>query len=431
MNISIIGAGHVGLVTGACFAASGHSVLCIDNDIEKVRGLQRGVIPFFEPDLDRLVSQQVESGHLSFGQSTSEAVDWSNIMFICTSTPSAVDGSADISSVEQVALEIAKEAHGYNLIVEKSTVPVETGERLQKVLDAHRHPDASFDIASVPEFLREGSAIKDTLEPQRVVIGASTDQAFALLTTLYEPTQAPLFLTNIKTAEVIKHSSNSFLALKISYINAVANICERTGADVTQVAKAMGMDPRIGSEFLNAGVGYGGSCFPKDVAAFIQVADQVGYNFELLKAVQNINTMQRYLLIEKLARTFGGILTGKRIGVLGLAFKPNTDDMREAPASTIVEELLSKGSIITAYDPRARSTAQALFGDRVIYANTPYDAASNSDALVLLTEWDEFRALDWDEIRRKMNGSTVIDGRNCVNPQDVFRSGLSYYGIGR
>jgi UDPglucose 6-dehydrogenase len=430
MNVSIIGTGHVGLVTGACLAELGNSILCVDIDGKKIDDLKAGVMPFFEPALDAMVLHHSSHGNLRFGTTVAEAVNSADVIFICASTPPNADGSADISSIESVAREIADNAHGYCLVVEKSTVPVKTGERIKSTLEEYGHDDAEFDVASIPEFLREGTAVKDTLEPERIVIGATSQRAIEILTSLYEPITAPLVITDINTAEIIKHASNSFLAMKISYINAVATICERTGADVTTVAMAMGLDSRIGKQFLEAGVGYGGSCFPKDVAAFVHVAGSVGYDFEILRAVEKVNREQRQSVVPKLKARLG-TLKGTRIAVLGLAFKPDTDDLRESPAVDIVWQLVEMGASVKAYDPKAMNAATTIFGERILFATDAYDAANGADALILLTQWSEFKSLDWTKMRQLLKGPLVIDGRNTWNPASINNAGLQYIGIGR
>ena len=430
MNVSIVGTGHVGLVTGACLAELGNAVLCVDSDATKLENIQRGVMPFYEPGLEELVRLNTVAGRLRFGATVCDAVEWANVVFICAGTPSNEDGSADISSIEQIAQEIATEAKGYCLLVEKSTVPVRTGERLRATLDEHGNGHGDFDLASVPEFLREGSAINDTLHPDRIVIGTDSERAAGILKELFQPIEAPVLMTDINTAEVIKHASNSFLAMKISYINAVAAVCEQTGADVTTVARAVGMDHRIGREFLEAGVGYGGSCFPKDVAAFIQVAEGAGLDFGMLREVQRVNQDQPSRMVAKLRAVLGG-LRGWHIAVLGLAFKPNTDDIREAPAMGIIELLLGEGATVKAYDPQAMRNAQTVLDERVAYGTDAYDAAGGADALMLITQWDEFKALDWPRMRKLLRTPTVVDGRNLWEPAKLRDAGFNYLGVGR
>ena len=411
-------------------AELGHGVLCVDIDAGRIEALRTGRVPFFEPGLEELVQCHLESGNLLFGGTVAEAVEWAKVVFICAGTPSNQDGSADISSVEAVVREIAEHAHGYCLVVEKSTVPVTTGQSIQLILNQHKHRDAQFDVASVPEFLREGSAIQDVLEPDRMVIGASSQRAVDILKRIFELVPGPVITTDVNTAEIIKHACNGFLATKISYINAISAICEKTGADVTIVSKAMGLDHRIGSEFLEAGIGFGGSCFPKDVAAFIQLARGVGFDFDLLRAVERINQGQQNNLVSSIRQALG-TFENKCIAVLGLAFKPNTDDIRESPAISIVDKLLEEGAQVRATDPKAIANAREIFRDRVHWSISPYDVATGADALVLLTEWDEYRVLDWTRIHGLLRVPLTVDGRNAWNPTAVTEAGLAYVGVGR
>ena len=429
MKVAIVGAGHVGLVTSACLAELGDDVLCVDIDKEKIAGLRRGSMPFFEPGLEQLVESH-GGRNLRFGTTVSEATAWGEIIFICAGTPSSSDGSADVSAVEAIVRDIASTAHGYCLVVEKSTVPVRTGEAIKEQLKRLGNGDADFDVASVPEFLREGTAVHDTMHPDRIVIGADSDRAVERLRRLFAPILAPVVITDIATAEVIKHASNCFLATKISYINAIAQICDLAGADVTVVAQAMGLDHRIGEAFLDAGIGYGGSCFPKDVTAFTRVAEDLGYRFELLRAVQEINQSQRRSLVEKLRERLGG-LSEKRVAVLGLAFKPDTDDVRESPAIDVVRQLLAEGASVSAYDPAGMMNAREALPESISYASDPYTVAKDADALVLLTEWAEFRSLSWSRIAALLRGTVVADGRNVWDPGAVRAAGLQYVGIGR
>jgi UDPglucose 6-dehydrogenase len=401
----------------------------MDIDTGKIEGLREGIIPFHEPGLQQLV--HAHSGHaLTFSTDMSAAVEWSDTILICVDTPSNIDGSANLTSVETIVRDIAVQATSYRLVVSKSTVPVRTGERIAETLKRHGKPGVEFDVASVPEFLREGNAVEDTMHPHRIVLGAETSRAIEKLRTLFQPFSAPVIVTDVTTAEMIKHASNSFLATKISYINAIANICEAVDADVTVVATAMGLDPRIGEHFLDAGVGYGGSCFPKDVSAFIHVAQDVGYEFDLLRAVQSINTNQQIGVASKLQRAMGDI-RGKTIALLGLAFKADTDDIRESPAIAIGEDLLSRGAVIRAYDPAAVENARRVFGNRVEFGRDVYETIAGADAIVAVTAWPEFDAIDWPTVRRVMKGSVVLDGRNIWNPAVVRATGLTYLGVGR
>ena len=428
-NICVIGAGHVGLVTAACFAELGNSVVCMDDDLKKIESLQNNVLPFYEPGLEVMVLKNMKARRLSFTYSLEESIEKSAIIFIAVGTPQKSNGEADLTSVENVATRIAHAIDGYKLVVEKSTVPIKTGDWISKTIKLNCRRGIEFDIASNPEFLREGAAIHDFMQPDRIILGVDTEKAAKLLTEIYKPIHSPLVITNVKTAELIKHASNSFLALKISYINAVSNICDRTGADVLKVAEGMGFDKRIGKDFLCAGVGYGGSCFPKDISAFIRMAEEVDYDFELLKAVQRINDHQRQLVVKK-AKDALWNLQGKTVGILGLAFKPDTDDMRESPSIYIIKELQKQEVFIKAYDPQAMNTAKNFLQD-VEYCQNPYEAASGSDALIFLTEWDEFKNLDFIKIKRLLKQPIIIDGRNIFDPAVMKEHGLTYFGIGR
>lgn len=430
MNLCIIGTGYVGLVTGACLAERGHQVTCVDIDRDKIALLQQGRVPFYEPGLPELVARNMDAGRLHFASAVSKGVRGAQVVFITVGTPPLPDGSADLSYVEAVASQIAKAMDSYKVIVEKSTVPVNTGEWVQRTLRRHNVNGAEFDLVSIPEFLREGSAIADFMNPSRVVIGVESPRAEAILRELFQPFGAPLVITDIKSAELIKHASNCFLAMKISYMNAIAAICEAVAADVTKVSEGMGYDRRIGRDFLDAGVGYGGSCFPKDVNAFIKIAQELGYDFRLLKAVEDINQEQRERLIRKLKEALW-LLKGKTIGILGLAFKPNTDDIREAPAIDIIRRLLEEGAVIKAYDPAAGENARGVFGEAITLCSSPQEAAREAHGLVILTEWDEFRSLDLQEIKRLMASPVVIDGRNIYDPKEMARLGFEYRGVGR
>jgi UDPglucose 6-dehydrogenase len=428
-NICVVGAGHVGLVTSACFAELGNNVVCMDDDIRKIEGLKKSVLPFYEPGLEVMVLQNMKAGRLSFTCSLEESIGKSDIIFIAVGTPQKSNGEADLTSVENVASRIACAINGYKLIVEKSTVPIKTGDWISKTIKLNCKKGIEFDIASNPEFLREGAAIHDFMQPDRIVIGVGTEKAAKLLTEIYKPIHSPLVITDVKTAELIKHASNSFLALKISYINAVSNICDRTGADVLKVAEGMGFDKRIGKDFLCAGVGYGGYCFPKDISAFIRMAEEVGYDFELLKAVQKINDYQRQLIVKKVKDALWN-LKGKTACILGLSFKPNTDDMRESPSIYIIGELQKQGVLIKVYDPQAMEAAKAFLQD-VEYCQNPYEAAKDSDVLILVTEWDEFKNLDFTKIKKLLKQPIIIDGRNIFDPATMKEHGLIYSGIGR
>lgn len=430
MDIAIIGSGYVGLVTGACFAHLGHRVVCVDNQAAKIDKLKAGQMPIYEPGLDVMVKTNVAEGRLRFTTDIAEATACSEAIFICVGTPPKPNGEADLSAFEHVASAMAPAMNGYKLIVEKSTVPVRTGEWLAELFRSHLPSGADFDIASNPEFLREGSAIKDFLESDRVVLGVNSDRAASLLIKLYTPLNAPILVTDLNSAELIKHASNAFLAMKISFINAVAQICERTGADITKVAKGVGLDKRIGEQFLKAGVGYGGACFPKDVSAFISIAAKHGYEFELLRAVEAINLDQRRHVAEKILAALGGELGGKTVGVLGLAFKPNTDDMRGAPSTDIIPFLVERGAHVRAYDPVARDTAQQVLAG-VTYGENPYEVAEGADCLVLLTEWSEFQGLNLPYLKTLMRQPIIVDGRNVFDPAKMLSLGFVYDSVGR
>lgn len=428
-EICVVGSGHVGLVTGACLAELGNRVICMDDDPEKIASLKKGVIPFYEPGLQEIVDRNVNNGRLSFTTSVEESVKPAEIIFICVGTPQKPDGEADLAYVERASERIAETMDNYKLIIEKSTVPVKTGSWIKRILQRNNHPNCDFDVVSNPEFLREGRAVYDFMHPDRIVIGVESERAENMMKQLYEPLNAPTIITNIETAELIKHSSNAFLALKVSFINAIANICEEMGADVARVADGMGYDKRIGREFLDAGIGYGGYCLPKDVAAFIKIAEEVGYDFELLKAVQRINENQRRLIVKKTKDLLWNI-NGKTIGILGLSFKPDTDDLREAPSIYIIRQLQDEGARIKAYDPQAMSNAEAVLEDTE-FCPDPYRVAEGSDALLILTEWEDFKSLDLLKIKELLNQPIIIDGRGIFDPADMKKLGFTYQGVGR
>jgi UDPglucose 6-dehydrogenase len=425
----MIGAGHVGLVSGACFADIGNEVICVDVDGEKIAGLKKGDIPFFEPGLAELVRKNAEEGRLSFTTDLEKGVKESGIIFIAVGTPPRENGEADLSYVEEVSRRIAASMEEYKIVVEKSTVPVKTGEWVRKTIRSNNIHQVDFDVVSNPEFLREGAAVYDFIHPDRIVIGVESERAERAMRELYEPLKSSLVVTDIKSAEIIKHASNSFLALKISYINAIANICERVGADVEKVSQGMGLDKRIGRSFLKAGIGYGGSCFPKDVAAFIRIAEESGYDFELLKATEKINRGQIEQFLKKIKESLW-LLNNKTIGILGLAFKPDTDDVREAPSLKIIEQLQAEGAKVKAFDPVATETTRAVLKD-VEYCANPYEVAEGSDCLLILTEWEEFRSLDLERIKALLKHPLIIDGRNLYEPQKFRDMGFTYIGVGR
>lgn len=428
-KVCIIGTGYVGLVTGACLADMKNRVICVDNDAKKVKMLRRGKVPIYEPGLDEIIRRNTAAGRLTFTTSIPEAVRASEIVFIAVSTPPKADGTADLTAVALVAREVAEAMDGYRLIVDKSTVPVKTGEKVAETIKRYNRKNVDFDVASNPEFLREGSAIDDTMYPDRIVIGVSSKRAAKILKELYAPLKAPIIVTDIKSAEIIKHASNSFLAMKISFANALAQICELAGANVMQVVEGMGLDKRIGKAFLNAGIGYGGSCFPKDVAAFIKITEELGHNFELLKIVEQINRDQRTRFVKKIEETLW-IVKDKTIGVLGLAFKPNTDDMRSAPSLDIIAALQREGATIKAYDPQAMEVSRKMLKG-VKFCKGPYEVARGSDALVIVTEWDEFKHLNLDKLRSIMTHPIIVDGRNIFDPVVMEEKGFIYKSIGR
>lgn len=431
MKITVIGAGYVGLVTAACLADLGNDVTCNDIDSRKIAQLNRGKIPIYEPGLDDLIKRNRRERRLKFTTNLKSCIESSAIIFIAVGTPPKDSGEADLTHIEAVARDIAKYMKSYHLVVEKSTTPVETGSWIKKTLEAYARKNVKFDVASNPEFLREGSAIGDFMHPDRIVIGVESKRAEQMLTELYRPLGAEIIVTNINSAEIIKHASNSFLATKISFINAVANICEKAGADVEEVARGMGLDRRIGRSFLDAGIGFGGFCFPKDIEAFIHISEKIGYNFELLKSVKRINEAQRALLVKKIEKAVWNI-KGKTIAMLGLAFKPNTDDMRFAPSLTIAEKLRQEGAHIRAYDPQSMSRAKKLpefKGAR--FCESPYEAVKGADCTVIVTEWNEFKELDLKKAKKLMRQPVVVDGRNIYEPKKMRELGFRYSCIGR
>ena len=429
MKITIIGSGYVGLVTGACFAELGNTVICADNDAKKIAGLKKGVSPIFEPGLEELISNNVKAKRLCFSTDIKSAVKSSEIIFIAVGTPPQDSGEADLTGIENVARNIALGMPGYRLIVEKSTVPVETGEWVKKTISAHVASGIKFDVASNPEFLREGSAISDFMHPDRIVIGVESKKAKELLTALYSPLNAPIVVTNIKSAELIKHASNAFLATKISFINAISQICDKVGADVEEVAQGMGLDKRIGRSFLNTGIGYGGSCFPKDLDAFIHISDKIGYNFSLLKSVKAINEEQRRFILKKIKNVLW-IIKDKTIGILGLSFKPDTDDIRNAPAIELIRALQEEGAKIKVYDPQAMEKAKQVL-KKVTFCKNSYEVCKGSDCLFVVTEWNEFKELDFAKVKKLLKRPLLIDGRNMYEPEKLKKLGFTYVGIGR
>jgi UDPglucose 6-dehydrogenase len=432
MNICVVGVGYVGLVTGSCFAEFGNTVVCVDNDEEKIEALQQGIIPIYEPGLEEMVKRCQSAGRLHFTTDVADAVEKSLVIFIAVGTPSGSGGSANLEYVYQVAETIGKLMKGYKVIATKSTVPVGTGKEIREIIQRNQAREISFDVVSNPEFLREGSAIEDFMRPNRVVIGSESEQANAIMKDLYSPLyliETPVVITNVETAEMIKYASNAFLATKISFINEMANICELVGADVHQVAKGMGLDKRIGPKFLHPGPGYGGSCFPKDTRAIAKLAESLGYRFSIVETVIQVNERQHERMVEKMESTLGP-LKGKRLGVLGLTFKPNTDDIRESPGIKIVKGLVEKGASVVAFDPAGMEAAKEVLGE-VVFAKDMYDVAEDADALVLTTEWNEFRFLDWDRVKTLLRSPTVVDLRNIYDPVRMRARGFDYLCVGR
>lgn len=435
MNISIIGTGYVGLTTGACFAEVGHDVTCVDNNEEKVRTLLDGRIPIYEPGLEELVKKNVAAGRLRFTSSTPEGVRDGDVIFIAVPTPPQEDGSVDLSYIEKVAREIAESLTpdlGYKVIVDKSTVPVKTGQKVSETVRRYAASGVEFGVVSNPEFLREGCAVKDLLEPDRIVFGSNDERALAVMKKIYEPFVAPVLVTDMESAELIKHAANSFLALKISYINAVGRICEQSGADIEKVAEGIGMDHRIGRAFLNAGLGYGGSCFPKDVKAFIAISESLGYPFDLLKQVEHINEAQRQLFLDKIREKLW-VLQDKKIALWGLTFKQNTDDVRESVAIKLAQQMLDEGAEVVTWDPQGIETARK-FGNlagKITFAADMYSCLDDAEALVVGTEWPEFANADLEEVARRLRTPLVFDGRNLLDPQTAALRGLEYYSVGR
>jgi UDPglucose 6-dehydrogenase len=431
MDLSIVGSGYVGLVTGACFADVGHNVICVDNDVQKIKQLQAGEVPIYEPGLEEIIHRNVSARRLRFTGSIEEGVNNSQIVFIAVPTPQQPDGDVDLSFLEKVAREIAGVLTDYRVIVDKSTVPVKTGEKVAESIKRYNRHGANFDVVSNPEFLREGCAVADLMRPDRIVIGAQSEHAIDLMKKVYEPFMAPMLVTDINSAELIKHCANSFLALKISYINAVSAICEASGADVEKVADGIGMDHRIGRDFLNPGIGFGGSCFPKDIAAFITISERLGTPFNLLKEVQRINTAQKDRFLKVIRETLW-VLREKRIAVWGLTFKPDTDDMRSSVAIELVTSLLREGANVIAYDPKGMQKARGIkaIADAEL-ASSALEAVTDAEALIIATEWNEFANVDLAVVKEKMRTPIVFDGRNLLDPETMRRLGFHYHSIGR
>ncbi|HEY1788398.1 MAG TPA: UDP-glucose/GDP-mannose dehydrogenase family protein [Verrucomicrobiae bacterium] len=429
MKLTIIGTGYVGLVTGTCFAEVGHHVICVDNDAAKVKMLQGGGIPIYEPKLQELVQKNVAAGRLSFTNSTAEGVEKSDVIFIAVPTPPQPDGSVDLSFIERVARDIAGAMTSYKIVVDKSTVPVKTGERVSETIKRYCKAKVDFDVVSNPEFLREGFAVDDLMKPDRVVIGVRSQRPVAAMKEVYTPFKAPIIVTDIASAELIKHAANSFLALKISYINAISIVCEASGANVQQVAEGIGLDERIGRRFLNAGIGFGGSCFPKDLSAFIKISEQIGYDFRLLQEVQRINAQQMDRFLKKITDTLW-VLRDKTIGVLGLAFKQNTDDVRMSPAIDLCLRLQKEGATLRVHDPKGMEKAKPILTG-VTYVDDMNAVAEGCDALVIATEWEEFKGLDLARAQKSLSHPIMFDGRNLFDPAEMEKRGWIYKSVGR
>jgi UDPglucose 6-dehydrogenase len=433
MNICVVGVGYVGLVTGACFSEFGLRVSCVAKDESKINQLNQGKVPIYEPGLSELVSKNLNEGRLSFTTDIKESVRNALVVLIAVGTPSDREGSADLRYVEEVAKSIGQTMNGYKVVVTKSTVPVGTGRLIESIIKENQTEPCAFDVASNPEFLREGSAIEDFMRPNRIVIGAESEQAVAILEDLYNPLyliETPFVITDIATAEMIKYASNAFLATKVSFINEMATICEKVGADVHQVARGMGLDKRIGPKFLHPGPGFGGSCFPKDTKAVSQIARQHGYGFEIVDAVIKVNDERPGIMVEKIVSAVGGDLKGATIGILGLTFKPNTDDMRDSPTIPIIMGLQERGAKIQAYDPAGMAQAKAYLRD-VDYKEDLYEVGEGADALVIATEWNQFRNIDWDRMKNLLKQLIVVDLRNIYKPQRMRNLGFQYTSVGR
>jgi len=435
MNIAIIGTGYVGLVTGTCFAEFGHTVSCIDKNAEKITALQNGKMPIYEPGLDVMVRHNVQEGRLSFTTEMATAIPEADPVFIAVGTPTSRrgDGYADLTYIHAAARELAPFLQGYTVVVDKSTVPIGTARQVERIIRETR-PDADFDMASNPEFLREGAALGDFMRPDRVVIGVESPQAEQVLRAIYKPLflrDTPIVSTGIETAELTKYAANAFLAVKISYINEIANVCEAVGANVSDLAKAIGMDGRIGNKFLHPGPGYGGSCFPKDTLALMRIVQEYGENVRIVSAAVEVNAAQKARMVKKIREMLGGSETGKSIAILGLTFKPETDDMRDAPALTILPALLEKGALLRVHDPQGMPEARKMLPEGIMYVGSAYEAVQDADCVVLMTEWNQYRALDLGKLRRLMRQPIFIDLRNVYDPETLRRLGFAYTGVGR
>ncbi len=430
MKVCVVGAGYVGLVTGTCLAEIGHQVVCVDNDPQKFEALKKGKVPIYEPGLDHLLKKNVARKRLTFAQWVAEAMEGAVVIFIAVGTPPQSDGSADLTHIEAVAQSIARNLKKYTVIVEKSTVPVQTGEEVERTIARYKNKDVSFDMVSNPEFLREGTAIEDFLKPDRIVLGVKSKRAEQIMRKLYAPLKAGrLLITDLKSAELIKHASNSFLATKISFINSVSRICELVGADASQVAEGMGLDPRIGPAFLKPGIGFGGFCLPKDLEAFHYISKKVGYDFDLLDVVKEINADQRAHFIKKIQKALW-VLKGKTVAVWGVAFKPHTDDVRFAPAIDIIQSLEEAGAKIRVYDPIAMEKARPVLKN-VTFCEDAYAAVKGADALALVTEWPQFKQANFSRVKKLLANPLIVDGRNCLDAKRMKSLGFDYYDMGR
>ena len=437
MKIAVVGTGYVGLVSGTCFAETGTIVTCVDVNEEKISQLNNGIIPIYEPGLEDMVKRNVEKQRLFFTTSLKEAMVGAEAIFIAVGTPPDEDVSADLKHVLAVASEIGRNLQGYTVIVNKSTVPVGTAQKVKNAIKQElekRGVEVPFDVASNPEFLKEGNAIEDFLRPDRIVVGTESEEAQKLMSKLYKPfllNGHPIVFMDLLSSELTKYAANAMLATKISFINDIANLCEIVGADVNLVRKGIGSDSRIGNKFIYAGAGYGGSCFPKDVKALIKTAQEHNHTLEILQSVESVNERQKKVVYQRVKDFFNGNLQGKKIALWGLSFKPNTDDMREAPSLVIIENLLKDGATVSAYDPVAMHEAKRILGDAIQYAATPYEATKNADALILITEWSEFRIINFEELEKNMNQKLIFDGRNIYDPEEMRERGYVYYSIGR
>jgi UDPglucose 6-dehydrogenase len=433
MKIGVIGTGYVGLVTAVCLADLSHDVVGTDIDKDKIDKASQGICHIYEPGLEELLQKNLEKGNLSFNHNLEETIRESDVLFVCVNTPQREDGSADMCYVESTSRTIAENLNKYKVIVEKSTVPVKTSMWIKRTISLYKKGDGEFDVASNPEFLREGTAVSDFMNPDRVIIGVETKRAEEVLIKIYDAFKDKILVTNIDTAELIKHASNSFLALKISYINLMSDLCEKTNADVELVARGMGLDPRIGERFLKAGLGYGGSCFPKDVRALIKIGEDLGADLALLKEVDKINTARVQIFLDKIKKALW-IVKDKKIAVLGLAFKPETDDTRSAPSISLINELQSQEALLRLYDPKAMDNMKSIYPEdppRIVYTEDPYAAVDEANALLLVTEWDEFKSLDLKKVKDLMANPIIVDGRNLFDPSEIRSIGFEYYSVGR